>query len=151
MENLHAPTPASKPPRRAGSSIPVIEVLSGKINIPLSIDTYKPEVMQAAIKSGASIVNDVRALQEQGALEIVANTDAGVCLMHMQGTPQTMQVNPTYGDVVTEVKVFLKERAHQCEQAGIVKIAFVLDPGFGFGKTREHNISLIQQLAAFQS
>lgn len=130
--------------------LPVIEVLSGKINIPLSIDTYKPEVMQAAIKSGASIVNDVRALQEQYALEIVANTDAGVCLMHMQGTPQTMQVNPTYGDVVTEVKVFLKERAHQCEQAGIVKNRIVLDPGFGFGKTRAHNISLIQQLAAFQ-
>lgn len=130
--------------------LPIIEVLSGQINIPISIDTYKPEVMQAAIKVGASIVNDVRALQEQGALGIVANTDAGVCLMHMQGTPQTMQVNPTYGDVVAEVKEFLKERAHQCEQAGIAKNRIVLDPGFGFGKTRTHNITLIQQLAAFQ-
>ncbi|MGZ8269870.1 MAG: dihydropteroate synthase [Methylophilus sp.] len=130
--------------------LPVIEVLSEQINIPISIDTYKPEVMQAAVKVGASIVNDVRALQEEGALEIVANTDAGVCLMHMQGTPQTMQVNPTYVDVVTEVKVFLKERAHLCEQAGIAKNRIVLDPGFGFGKTRAHNITLIQQLSALQ-
>ena len=90
--------------------IPVIEGLVGQINVPISIDTYKPQVMQAAIAAGASIVNDVRALQEDGALEIVAKSDVGVCLMHMQGTPQTMQVNPEYQDVVSEVQAFLKAR-----------------------------------------
>jgi dihydropteroate synthase len=128
--------------------LPVIEALSSQINIPISIDTYKPQVMQEALRLGASIVNDVRALQEEGAVDVVANTDAGVCLMHMQGTPQTMQINPTYDDVVTEVTLFLKERADICEQAGIAKNRILLDPGFGFGKTRAHNIALIKELAA---
>ena len=131
--------------------IPVIEALVSQINIPLSIDTYKPQVMQTAINAGASIVNDVRALQEKGALDIVAASDVGVCLMHMQGTPQTMQVNPQYNDVVSEVKAFLQQRLALCEAAGIVKNRILLDPGFGFGKTRTHNISLIQHLASFTS
>ncbi|MES2499649.1 MAG: dihydropteroate synthase [Pseudomonadota bacterium] len=131
--------------------IPVIEALADQVNIPLSIDTYKPQVMQMAIMAGASIVNDVRALQENGALDIVAASDAGICLMHMQGTPQTMQINPQYNDVVTEVKAFLQQRLSLCEAAGIAKNRILLDPGFGFGKTRMHNISLIQHLASFSS
>lgn len=131
--------------------IPVIEVLIKKINIPISIDTYKPQVMQCAIAAGASIVNDVRALQENGAIDIVAASDAGVCLMHMQGTPQTMQINPQYNDVVAEVKAFLQQRLMLCETAGIDKSRILLDPGFGFGKTREHNITLIQHLASFST
>ena len=131
--------------------IPVIEVLVNQVSIPISIDTYKPAVMAAAIQAGASIVNDVRALQEDGALDVVVKSDVGICLMHMQGTPQTMQVNPLYEDVVEEVKVFLAERAARCIQAGISKDRIVLDPGFGFGKTRAHNIRLIQELAALQT
>ena len=131
--------------------IPVIEGLVKQINIPLSIDTYKPQVMQTAIAAGASIVNDVCAFQESGAVEVVAASNAGVCLMHMQGTPQTMQINPQYNDVVAEVKAFLQQRLTACEEAGIVKNRILLDPGFGFGKTRAHNISLIQHLASFAS
>lgn len=131
--------------------IPVIEALVSQINIPLSIDTYKPQVMQAAIAAGASVVNDVRALQEANAVDIVAASDVGVCLMHMQGTPQTMQINPQYNDVVAEVKAFLQQRLAACEEAGIVKNRILLDPGFGFGKTRAHNITLIQHLASFSS
>ncbi len=131
--------------------IPVIEGLIGKINIPISIDTYKPQVMQAAIAAGASIVNDVRALQESGAMEIVAKSNVGVCLMHMQGTPQTMQVDPQYNDVVKDVKTFLLARLRDSIHAGVGASRIVLDPGFGFGKTREHNITLIQQLESFAS
>jgi dihydropteroate synthase len=129
--------------------IPVIECLVSQINIPISIDTYKPQVMQAAIAVGASMVNDVRALQEDGALEIVANSNAGVCLMHMQGTPQTMQNNPHYIDVVNDVKIFLKSRLQASIHAGCRESNIVLDPGFGFGKTREHNITLLQNLESF--
>ncbi len=127
--------------------IPVIEALvSHQINIPISIDTYKPAVMRAAIAAGASIVNDVRALQEEGAIAAVADTNVGVCLMHMQGTPQTMQDNPSYVDVVEEVGVFLAERVAACQQAGIATNRLLIDPGFGFGKTRTHNITLVQEL-----
>jgi dihydropteroate synthase len=126
--------------------IPVIEALANKINIPISIDTYKPAVMRAAIDAGASIVNDVKALQEEGALDAVANSDVGVCLMHMQGTPQSMQDNPNYSDVVKDVSDFLIKRIGICEKSGIVKERILIDPGFGFGKTRAHNITLIQQL-----
>ncbi len=126
--------------------IPVIEALSAVTTVPLSIDTYKPEVMRAAIAAGADIVNDVRALQEEGALEIVANSSAGVCLMHMQGTPQTMQLNPSYADVIAEVKQFLTDRLEAALAHGIAKERILLDPGFGFGKTTAHNIALIQHL-----
>ncbi|WP_020166452.1 MULTISPECIES: dihydropteroate synthase [Methylotenera] len=134
-----------------GRVIPVIEGLVSQVNVPISIDTYKPQVMQAAIAAGASIVNDIRALQENDALNIVAASDVGVCLMHMQGTPQTMQINPQYNDVVSEVKAFLQQRLLVCEMAGIAKDRILLDPGFGFGKTRAHNITLIQHLASFSS
>jgi dihydropteroate synthase len=131
--------------------IPVIEGLVRRINVPLSIDTYKPQVMQAAIAAGASIINDVRALQEDGALQIVAKSEVGVCLMHMQGTPQTMQVNPEYQNVVSEVKAFLQARLEISIHGGCRASRIVLDPGFGFGKTRAHNITLIQQLESFAS
>lgn len=127
--------------------IPVIEALAKVGKVPLSIDTYKPEVMHAAIQAGASMVNDVRALQEKGALEVVAQSSVGVCLMHMQGMPQTMQQNPQYSNVIQEVKSFLESRLQACVDAGISHERIVLDPGFGFGKARAHNIALIQQLA----
>lgn len=126
--------------------IPVIEALSKISTVPLSIDTYKPQVMQAAIQAGVDIVNDIRALQEEHALEIVANSNVGVCLMHMQGVPQTMQINPTYADVLSEVQQFLTDRVAACLAHGINKNRIMLDPGFGFGKTKEHNIALIQHL-----
>ena len=131
--------------------IPVIEALVGQVNIPLSIDTYKPQVMRAAIAAGASIVNDVRALQEDGALQVLAKSNAGVCLMHMQGTPQNMQLNPQYADVVSEVKAFLAARLQACVDASISSDRILLDPGFGFGKTRAHNITLIRELDKFSA
>ncbi|KQT41639.1 MULTISPECIES: dihydropteroate synthase [unclassified Methylophilus] len=128
--------------------IPVIEALvSENIPVPISIDTYKPAVMKAAMDAGASIVNDVRALLELDALQIVAGSNAGVCLMHMQGTPQTMQENPHYENVVAEVKAFLRLRRDACLIAGIPQDRILLDPGFGFGKTRAHNITLAKSLA----
>ncbi len=138
--------------------IPVIEALvrqfkqnkqNNQVNIPISIDTYKPQVMQAAIAAGASMINDVRALQEEGALEIAAKSNVGVCLMHMQGTPQTMQQNPQYHDVVNDVKAFLSARLQSSIHAGCRASNILLDPGFGFGKTREHNIKLLQNLDSF--
>jgi dihydropteroate synthase len=126
--------------------IPVIEALSHIATVPISIDTYKPEVMRQAILAGADIVNDVRALQEPGALEAVANSKVGVCLMHMQGIPKTMQLEPKYEDVLGEVKQFLIDRLNVVMAHGIAKNRIVLDPGFGFGKTRVHNITLIQHL-----
>jgi dihydropteroate synthase len=126
--------------------VPVIRQLALQAGVPISIDTYKPEVMRAAIEAGADIVNDVRALQEQGALEVAAASRAGVCLMHMQGTPQTMQLDPQYADVVAEVKAFLQARMDVAVQAGIPEERIVLDPGFGFGKRTQHNVALLQAL-----
>ncbi|HEY8118317.1 MAG TPA: dihydropteroate synthase [Methylophilaceae bacterium] len=126
--------------------VPVIEALSKFAKVPLSIDTYNPQVMRAAIAAGADIVNDVRALQEPDAIEIVAQSNVGVCLMHMQGTPKTMQDNPQYQDVVTEVKAFLLGRLEVAQTAGIAAERIVLDPGFGFGKRTVHNLALLQDL-----
>ena len=126
--------------------IPVINALVKVVNIPLSIDTYKPQVMQAAIDAGISIVNDINALQAPNALEIVANSNVGVCLMHKQGTPQTMQIDPQYEDVVAEVSAFLVERLNIVMQAGVSSNRILLDPGFGFGKRTVHNIALLKQL-----
>lgn len=130
--------------------IPVIEGLR-HVGVPLSIDTYKPQVMHAAIAAGADIVNDVCALREPQALEIVAASQAGVCLMHMQGRPQTMQANPEYNDVVKEVKDFLAERLAAAEQAGIDRSRIVLDPGFGFGKRTAHNLTILSHLNDIQA
>jgi len=131
--------------------IPVITALRHLVNVPLSIDTYKPAVMREAIKAGADLVNDVKALQEDGALEVVADSQVGVCLMHMQGNPQTMQMQPSYDNVVSEVKSFLFERLNICLQKGISRERILLDPGFGFGKLTAHNIALIQQLDTLKS
>jgi hypothetical protein len=127
----------------------VIEGLSS-IGVPLSIDTYKPEVMRAAIIAGVDIVNDVCALQEPNALEIVAASNVGVCLMHMQGRPQTMQQDPQYQDVVEDVCDFLKLRLAAAEHAGIAKAKITLDPGFGFGKRTAHNLALLDGLSTLK-
>jgi dihydropteroate synthase len=127
--------------------LPVVQALADK-GYCVSIDTRKPEVMREAIKAGASIVNDVMALSAPGAVETCAASKVGVVLMHMRGTPQTMQVEPHYDDVVREVSEFLIERATACEAAGISHDRIVLDPGFGFGKTLEHNLTLTRGLSA---
>lgn len=137
------PVPLEEELRRV---IPVIESLAQQAGVPVSIDTYKPEVMRAAILAGASIVNDVFALQQPGALAAVAESDAGVCLMHSQGTPQTMQTDPQYQDVVRDVGDFLRARMDAAEAHGIPRARIVLDPGFGFGKRSVHNMALLRQL-----
>ncbi len=125
--------------------VPVIERLV-RLPVPISVDTSKPEVMTAAVAAGATMINDVRALRTEGALEAAAGTGAAVCLMHMQGEPRTMQAAPEYDDVVAEVGAFLRERADACIEAGIRLERLVVDPGFGFGKTREHNLDLLGRL-----
>jgi dihydropteroate synthase len=134
--------PADEEIRRV---LPVIEALAGRGCV-VSVDTMKPDVMRAALDAGAAMVNDVMALRAPGALEAVAASDAAVCLMHMQGEPQRMQQAPSYADVVAEVKEFLQGRAAACEAAGIGRERLVIDPGFGFGKTLEHNLSLLKHL-----
>jgi dihydropteroate synthase len=128
--------------------LPVIEALRASIDVPVSIDTQKPAVMRAAVDAGAGMINDVNALQADGAVETAAALAVPVCLMHMQGVPETMQQEPDYRDVVTEVVSFLGERAAACEAAGIARGRIVLDPGFGFGKSVGHNLSLLRRLDA---
>ncbi|WP_334159168.1 dihydropteroate synthase [Oryzomicrobium sp.] len=127
--------------------LPLLEAIAGW-GVPVSIDTYKPEVMRAAIAAGAAMINDICGLTRPGALEAVAASDVGVCLMHMQGEPGTMQVAPQYRDVVAEVGDFLAGRVDACRAAGIDDARIVLDPGFGFGKTLEHNLALLRDLPA---
>ena len=129
--------------------IPVIKALQGEINVPISIDTSKPEVMEQAVKSGASIINDVNALRADGAVEMAAKLKTDICLMHMHGSPRTMQKNPNYDDVVADIKRFFKERIKVCEAAGIELSSIILDPGFGFGKNLGHNIALLKNLSEF--
>lgn len=129
--------------------IPVIEWITANFSVPVSIDTYKTAVMQQAVKAGAQIVNDVNALQDDGAVEFVAESGVTVCLMHKKGTPKDMQAAPSYKDVVQEVSDFLLERAKVCEAAGISTNKIILDPGFGFGKTLEHNTELFSELSEF--
>jgi dihydropteroate synthase len=126
--------------------IPVIERLAATLNLPVSVDTRKAEVMRAAIRAGASMVNDVSALGGPGALDCVAGTDVGICLMHMQGEPRTMQQSPHYVDVVAEVREFLRARVVRCIAAGIDAARIAVDPGFGFGKTLAHNLALLRGL-----
>lgn len=131
-----------------GRVLPVLEALN-ECGVPLSIDTSKPELMRDAIRAGAAMINDVNALRAPGALQIAAGSDAAVCFMHMQGTPQTMQVDPRYDDVVNEVKSFLTARVEAAQAAGIPRERIVVDPGFGFGKTKEHNLELFRKLDNF--
>ncbi len=128
--------------------VPVVEALAGTGAV-ISVDTSKPEVMRAAAAAGAGLINDVRALAMPGALQAAAESGCAVCLMHMQGDPRTMQAAPSYGDVVTEVKAFLVQRAQSCRAAGIPAERISIDPGFGFGKTLEHNAALLRGLDAF--
>jgi dihydropteroate synthase len=130
--------------------LPVLEQLAGG-TVPVSIDTQKPELMRDAIAAGASMINDVNALQTPGALAAVAQSDVAVCLMHMQGTPADMQIDPHYDDVVAEVLEFFGARMRAAHAAGIAPDRIVLDPGFGFGKTLEHNLELLRRLDRFNT
>jgi dihydropteroate synthase len=129
--------------------IPVIEAIHSRLDTIISIDTSKPAVMRAAVAAGAGMVNDVCALQAEGAVQAVQQAGVPVCLMHMQGEPRSMQNRPHYTNVVAEVKSFLQQRAAACVDGGIDPSRIVLDPGFGFGKTLEHNYSLIKHLTDF--
>jgi dihydropteroate synthase len=131
--------------------IPVIEALHDALSIPISIDTSRPEVMRAAVAVGAGMINDVRALRAEGAPATAAALQVPVCLMHMQGEPRTMQENPRYRDVVAEVRDFLHARRQACVDAGIDASRIIVDPGFGFGKTLEHNLTLLRELAALRA
>ncbi|MEE8196885.1 MAG: dihydropteroate synthase [Acidiferrobacterales bacterium] len=126
--------------------IALIEALQQAIAVPISIDTSKPEVMRAAVAAGAGMINDVRALRAPEALQTAAQLGVPVCLMHMQGEPRTMQEDPRYDDVVQEVKEFLRLRSQACRDAGIHAANIIVDPGFGFGKTLEHNLELLRNL-----
>jgi len=126
--------------------LPIIELLKTEFDARVSIDTYKPEVMQTALELGVDMINDVNALQAEGAVDLVAKYQVPVCLMHKQGLPEKMQEAPQYDEVVTEVVTFLQQRAKVCEQAGLGKSKIILDPGFGFGKTLSHNIQLFENL-----
>lgn len=131
--------------------LPVIEQLAARTTVPISIDTSRPEVMRAAVAAGAGMINDVYALRRDGALEAAAELGVPVCLMHMLGEPRSMQDDPHYDDVVAEVHRFLTDRLFACELAGIDRRKVLVDPGFGFGKTLEHNIALLCALDRFAS
>jgi dihydropteroate synthase len=129
--------------------IPVVAALAEALSVPISVDTSKPEVMREAVSAGAGMINDVCALRVPGALETAAGLGVPICLMHMIGEPRTMQTAPSYSDVVYEVRAFLVERLESCIGAGIPRERLVIDPGFGFGKTLEHNLSLLEHLDVF--
>lgn len=135
--------PAAEQMRRV---VPVIEALAGKARIPLSIDTHDPEVARAALDAGASILNDITALGDERLAELAAQRQVPVILMHMQGTPATMQIEPHYKDVVTEVRDFLVARAARAQEYGIPRERICIDPGIGFGKNLDHNLLLLKHL-----
>jgi dihydropteroate synthase len=129
--------------------IPMIELIFKRFDTIISIDTSKAQVMAEAVSAGASLINDVRALQENGALDAAVVANVPVCLMHMQGQPRIMQQNPRYDDVVKDVMSFLRQRISTCHQAGIAKEQIIVDPGFGFGKSIEHNYQMLANLEKF--
>lgn len=129
--------------------VPVIKAIREKYDVWISVDTSKAEVMRQAIDAGADLINDIRSLQEPGALEVAAEANLPICLMHMKGQPGTMQVDPHYDDLMGDVSAFLEERIAACEAAGIDKSQLILDPGFGFGKTIEHNYHMLAHLEKF--
>ena len=131
--------------------IPAIKAIRAKFDVWISIDTSKAEVMRQAVEAGADLINDGRALQEPGALQAAAEGNVPVCLMHMKGQPRTMQASPVYDDVLMDVEAFLQERVEACEAVGISKNQLILDPGFGFGKTIEHNYHLLAHLEKFHT
>ncbi|HIF9266540.1 dihydropteroate synthase [Photobacterium damselae] len=129
--------------------IPVVEAISNRFDCWISIDTSKALVMTEAVKAGADLINDIRALREPGALEAAAKSEVPICLMHMQGQPRTMQTAPQYDDLLVDIEQFLLERINACEGVGISKQKLILDPGFGFGKTIKHNYQLLENLEKF--
>ena len=129
--------------------LPVVEMISSELDVVVSVDTSSPELMNEAAKAGAGMINDVRALSRDKAIEVAVQSGMAVCLMHMQGQPSTMQLEPTYNSVVKEVSNFLLLRINACEKAGIDKTKILVDPGFGFGKKLEHNFSLLNSLQTF--
>jgi dihydropteroate synthase len=141
--------PGSAPVGAAEEIDRIMPVLEGlrDADIALSVDTMKPEVMTAALAAGADMINDVRGLEAPGALRAVADADCGLCLMHMRGLPQTMQVDPVYAQVVEEVAAYLRQRLTAARTAGIDRRRILIDPGFGFGKTLAHNLALFKNLA----
>ncbi len=131
--------------------IPVLEAIKQRFDVVVSIDTSKAEVMRQAVSSGAGIINDVRALQNENCMAVMATNNIPICLMHMQGLPRTMQDNPEYDDVVKDIISFFKARIADCHSQGIDKNRFLIDPGFGFGKTLDQNYQLLAHLAQFSS
>ena len=138
------PVPADEEMRRV---LPVIEKLRAQnFPLPISVDTYKPQVARLALEAGACILNDIFGLRQPGMLELVAEIKPTVVIMHMQGTPQTMQINPTYTDCVSEIADFLRQRAEEAMAVGLPKDRIIVDPGIGFGKTVEHNLEILRRL-----
>ncbi len=137
------PVPADEEWRRIG---PVVEAVARRVDLPISVDTYKPEIARKAIRAGAVIVNDVRGLRDNEMVKVIANSRAGAVIMHMKGEPATMQEDPRYEDVVGEVKAFLAERLGEAISRGVAMESIVIDPGFGFGKTPDHNTTLLHSL-----
>jgi dihydropteroate synthase len=137
------------PERQIERVVPVIDRLAEKVDVPISVDTYNFEVAKAALNAGAAIINDITALSDPRLADLAAKQQIPVVLMHMQGTPRTMQVEPKYDDVVSEVRRFLLSRAKRAEQAGIPKDRIFIDPGIGFGKTLEHNLLLLRNIDRF--
>lgn len=131
--------------------IPVLKAIKQRFNIIVSIDTSKANVMKEAIEQGAGLINDVRALQNEGCLAAVAQSNVALCLMHMQGLPRTMQSSPSYDDLINDITLFFKARILACHHAGIAKQRLILDPGFGFGKTLDQNFQLLAQMKKFNS
>jgi len=132
-------------------TIPLIQAIRKESDVQISIDTNKPEVMQQAVAEGANLINSIWALRQDDALAVAAQSGAVVCLMHMQGTPETMQQNPSYDDVVSEVIEFLRQRIEAAVEAGISRENIIVDPGFGFGKTLQHNLLLLKSLAQLKA
>ncbi|HHJ80428.1 MAG TPA: dihydropteroate synthase [Candidatus Tenderia electrophaga] len=131
--------------------VPLVEAVRHRFDVPISVDTSKPGVMRATVAAGANMLNDVRALQEEGALLAAAELAVPVCLMHMQGKPRSMQEDPRYDDVTMDVLQFLKGRIDVCQKAGIARNKLLVDPGFGFGKSLSHNLTLLRELDRFKS
>ncbi len=139
------------PQQEADRVLPLVERIAAELDVVISVDTSTAQLMTEAASLGAGLINDVRALTREGALEAAADSGLPVCLMHMQGSPDTMQAAPTYTDVVQEVEQYLLQRVTACEAAGISRDKLLLDPGFGFGKSVEHNLALLRALPALSS
>lgn len=131
--------------------IPLLKAIKSRYKVLVSIDTSKAGVMSEAIAYGADLINDVRALQNEGCIDVVAQSDIQVCLMHMQGMPRSMQANPRYNDIINDILSFFIQRIKSCEQKGINKQRMILDPGFGFGKSLEHNYQMLAEFSKFKA